>query len=650
VAALGRLLDDAPEDPFAVEVVSVASRGMERWLSQQLSGVLGARADRADGICANIQFPSPARLIGDSVATATGLDPASDPWLPERLVWPLLELTTESLSEPWLAPLASYLGADRDPPDPVRAGRRLTILRRLASHLYRYALHRPDMLAAWRDGRDEDGTGAGLAAPARWQAELWRRLTRRIPVPDPATRMAAACRIIESEPGRLELAPRLSAFGLTRLAAGSLQVLRALSVSRDVHLFLLHPSPALWEEVQRHAPGPPGRGGIQQASLRSADDSGRLVRHRLLASWGRDAREMQIVLRAQAPAACDHHHSPAAVAGATLLSHIQDDVRANRPAPGAPLPDRPDRRLVLDPADRSVQLHACHGHARQVEVVREAILHALADDPTLEPRDVIVMCPDIEGFAPLIQATFGTPEVIAQETEDSSARAADGRPNAPAPIDLRVRLADRSLRQTNPLLGLVAALLDLADRRVTASEVLDLAGRGPVRRRFGLDDDDLQRLAGWVAQAGVRWGLDAAHRRPYRLENLESGTWRAGLDRILLGVTMTEDGDRLFADVLPLDDVDSRGIELAGRLAELVERLGGALSEFRRQPLDGWARAIAQATDALGACAPRDRWQRSELARLLDAARPSCRSSRCVLCSPTAWPAGPPGRTSAPAI
>jgi exodeoxyribonuclease V gamma subunit len=31
-----------------------------------------------------------------------------------------------------------------------------------------------------------------------------------------------------------------------------------------------------------------------------------------------------------------------------------------------------------------------------------------------------------------------------------------------APADLRVRLADRSLRQTNPVLGVVAQLLDLA--------------------------------------------------------------------------------------------------------------------------------------------------------------------------------------------
>ena len=52
-------------------------------------------------------------------------------------------------------------------------------------------------------------------------------------------------------------------------------------------------------------------------------------------------------------------------------------------------------------------MHACHGRQRQVEVLREVLLGLLEDDPTLEPRDIIVMCPDIEAYAPLISASFG---------------------------------------------------------------------------------------------------------------------------------------------------------------------------------------------------------------------------------------------------
>src|SRR6201999_4261699 len=126
-------------------------------------------------------------------------------------------------------------------------------------------------------------------------------------------------------------------------------------------------------------------------------------------------------------------------ASATLLQRIQADVRGDRvPEPSADVA-----------ADPSLQIHACHGAHRQVEVLRDAVLHALEDDPTLEPRDVIVMCPDIETFAPLIQATFGAGEP-------------DGDASPGLTGELRVRLADRALRETNPVLGVVARLLELA--------------------------------------------------------------------------------------------------------------------------------------------------------------------------------------------
>ena len=314
---------------------------------------------------------------------------------------------------------------------------------------------------------------------------------------------------------------------------------------------------------------------------------------------------MQLVLTAGVPGLPDTHHA-SPPAPDTLLGLIQQGVREDRAAPGAPLPQAADKRPVLAADDRSIEVHSCHGRARQVEVIHDAILHALAEDPALEPRDVIVMCPDIETFAPLIQATFGSGDTApAGETAPAAATAVAGGPDEDADgsaVDLRVRLADRSLRQTNPVLSVVAQLLELAEQRLTASQLLDLADRGPVRRRFRLDDDDITRLADWISQAGIRWGLDGPHRAPYKLDTVDSGTWQTGLERLLLGVTMTEDGQRLFAGVLPLDDVDSRSIDLAGRFTELVTRVGEAVRALStRQTLADWAEALAQAADALTA-------------------------------------------------
>ena len=588
IDALRGVLATPLADPFAPEVVAVPTRGMERWLTQRLSARLGASAGRGDGVCANVAFPSPRRLVTDAVAVASGVDPDADPGLPERAVWPLLEVVDGSLDEPWLRVLAAHLGAGTDD---LRRARRFSTVRHLADLFDRYALHRPAMVRAW----------AGGEAAELWQAELWRRLRSRIASPGPAERVEAACARVRAEPELLDLPQRLSLFGLTRLPAGHLDVLRAIAAGRDVHLFLLHPSPALWERIA----------GVAPVVERRGDPTAELPRNRLLASWGQDAREMQLVLGHAEHA--DHHH-PVAQDSDALLGRIQRDVRRDQAPPGLPL-EGADGRALLDEGDRSVQVHACHGRSRQVEVVRDAILHLLAEDPTLEPRDVIVMCPDIETFAPLIHATFGAGEISDDEDDDEL----DALPHDARPPDLRVRLADRSLRQTNPVLGVVATVIDLAEQRLTASQVLDLADRAPVRRRFGLDDDDLVRIDDWVAASGIRWGLDAAHRAPFKLDALEAGTWRAGLDRVLVGVTMTEDEQRLYAGVLPLDDVDSGAIDLAGRLAELVDRLGAAVDALTwPKTIGAWATAISGAADALTQAAPREAWQRAELQRILD--------------------------------
>jgi exodeoxyribonuclease V gamma subunit len=597
VEALGDLLVEPGGDPMVAEVVSVPTRGIERWLSQRLSGRLGASPGRADGVCANVDFPFPGALVARALGAAAGHEGEADPWRPERSVWPLLELVDECAQEPWLRPFTAHVQES----GPEQGTRRFAAVRHVADLYDRYGVHRPELLRAWARGDT-----AGVAADGRWQAELWRRLRDRIGTPSPAERLSDACAALADDPEMVDLPSRISLFGLTSLPASYLDVLGALAAARDVHLFLLHPSPVLWDRL---AAGPARRG-----LARRDDASAELGGNRLLASWGRDAREMQLVLSATGDIDVDEHR-PAPAPPPTLLGRIQADVRADRQPPGPPsgAGDGADLRPLLDPDDRSLQVHACHGRGRQVEVLRDAILHLLEDDAALEPRDVIVMCPDIETFAPLIHATFGGASPAPEDEEDEDADAPRG------PADLRVRLADRSLRQTNPVLGVVSLLLELAGSRVTASEVLDLAGRDPVRRRFGFDDDDLRRLEEWVVGSGIRWGLDAEHRRTFGLNGLGANTWQAGLDRTLLGAAMTGNRPRLYGDVLPLDDVDSGDIELAGRLAELLARLGAALHALSgSRPVADWASAIADAAVRLTATADGDAWQAAQLRRMLD--------------------------------
>jgi exodeoxyribonuclease V gamma subunit len=601
--ALTEILLEPLSDPFAAEVVAVPTRGMERWLTQRMSTRLGASVGRADGVCANVAYPFPRTLVGNALAAATGIDPDDDPWAPERLVWPLLRVVDRDLDEPWLTSLQTHLCGAQSGEQEVR---RFATVRHLADLYVGYGVRRPEMIGAWVIGEDTDGAGRALAADGVWQAELWRRLRTAIGRPSPAERLGPACARLTSEPGIVELPDRISLFCLTRLPGSYLRVLDALAQARDVHLFVLHPSPALWARLAERS---------DPIVRRRVDPTAVVPTNRLLASWGQDARELQLVLAANGSHA-DHHHAIVAQRK-TLLQRIQAGVRIDTAPPGPPLPSHKDARALLSTDDDSLQIHACHGRSRQVEVLRDAILHLLERDPTLEPRDVIVMCPDIETVAPLIQAAFGAGRALDDGTDDDEdGDATSERRRLP---DLRVRLADRSLRQTNPVLGVASLLLELADDRITASQLLDLADREPVRRRFRFDDDDVSRMEEWVVDSGIRWGLDERHRAPFKLDVVPSNTWRAGLDRILLGVVMTEEARSLVGGVLPLDDVESGAIELAGRMAEFVARVQESVDGLgHAQTVDAWVAAIAAAADALTATPERESWQRAELGRILD--------------------------------
>jgi exodeoxyribonuclease V gamma subunit len=592
VDMLGDLLVVPVADVMAPEVVAVPTRGIERWLTQQLSTRLGASPGRSDGVCANVEFPFPGTLVGNAIAAGSGIDPQTDPWATDRSVWPLLRVVEQSIDEPWLSTFSAHLRNSA----PAGEERRFASVRHVADLFDRYSVHRPQMIRQWAAGTD-----GGVGSDGGWQPPLWRELRLSIGTPSPAERLPDACASLRRGAEVQGLPERLSLFGLTSLPTSYVEVLDALSYERDVHLFLLHPSAELWERVSVLS-GSPKRG-----TRRRDDPSTGATKNPLLASWGRDSREMQLVLLSEAGGQWSEDHRGVTDDPASVLERVQADVRADRAPGGAPFTGGDDCRPLLAPGDLSIQVHACHGRARQVEVLRHAILHLFEDNPDLEPRDVLVMCPDIETYAPLIHAAF-----------DSYADEHEGDATGAAPPDLRVRLADRAIRQVNPLFGVVSRLLDMAGGRVSATEVLDLAGWPPVRRHFGFDDDDLGRLEDWVVASGIRWGLDSAHRSPFQLGGLDSNTWQAGLRRILLGVAMAEERQRLFGGVLPLDDVPSTDIELAGTLAELVCRIEESIDALSGQrTISEWAGSIAASVDALASVGPGDEWQSAQLARLL---------------------------------
>ncbi len=552
----------AEGDPMRAEVIMVQNAGMATWLARNL-------ADRF-GVCAGVEFLFPRRVIQRAFAAALG----EDAWQihafdQERLVWRILARLPELLERPAFARLASYLR--RDPGD----RKRVQLAQRIAAVFDQYALYRPELVLAWDRGADDD-----------WQAQLWREVGRD---QEPIHVAALMARFIAATEGlaRLDgLPPRLCCFGISSLPPLYLQILERLGQFIPVHFFLLQPTAEFFGDIR-------SRAEIDRALTRRRDhteDSLLLQEgHPLLASMGRMGRDFQqLLLESTQFQDQSDFREPTAP---SMLAHLQRDMLAlvHRGQAGAP-------PLPLAADDDTVAVHACHGPMREVEILRDQLMGLLERDPTLLPEDIVVMMPDVETYAPLIEATFSS----------------EGRRH------LAFAIADRRFRGASPAIDAFFRILDLAGSRAGHAEILDLLALPPIQERFGIEAGELETLADWVASSGIRWGIDAEHRAGFDQPHSDQNTWRFGFRRLLLGYALPAE-DALFQGVLPRDQVEGLEARLLGRFAHFANLLFAGLERLeQRRTVVEWQVLLLELLASMVTAKGESEWQHQQVRLALD--------------------------------
>jgi len=574
-----------PLSPLETETVLVQSNGVAQWLKLALA------ADPADGGCgiaAAMDFSLPSRFVWDVYRAVLGREavPETSPFDKTRLTWRLMRLLPEVVVDPVYVPLKRYLEDD-----PLRR-KRFQLAERLADLFDQYQVYRADWLAAWAAGTDAlpDAVGARhkpLPDDQRWQAALWRKLVEDVArglAPDvtgartrPRQHAGRAAvhdaflkraRALEGKARPAALPRRVLVFGIASLPLQTLEVLARIAQWSQVIVCVHNPCRHYWADIvsgqellRRHQSRHPRKAG--QPETLGPDDL-HLHAHPLLAAWGKLGRDYI--------AALDHYDDTAqrdAAArqlraidkpidlfidadGTSLLQQIQQDILDLRPMAEI----RAEHREVDPSTDTSLRFHVAHGPQREVEILHDQLLAAFSADPALKPRDVIVMVPDIETYAPHVEAVFGLPH-------------SDNWRFIP------FSLADRTPRQFDPLVHALELLLDLPQSRVAASDVLDLLQVPALRTRFGIGEDDLPLLHRWIREAGIRWGLNGEHRGTLGLPR-ETGpvanTWLFGLRRMLLGYAAGQDGPA-WRDIEPYGEIGGLEAAAVGPLATLLERL-----------------------------------------------------------------------------
>lgn len=522
-----RLAHDPHAHPLALDTVIVPNRGIARWLQLQLAA--------SNGIAANIDMPLPARFIWDLVPACLADDPETlnaRAFGRESMSWHLYAVLPEVAKT--VPEVAAYLAGK------PAAVQRLQLGRQLGDVFDQYLIYRPTMLAEWEAGRGESGS------PDRWQAAVWRALLARL---GGDHRAALLQRFVDAvaDPAKIpehKLPGTVYCFGLDQLPPEYLKFFYALGQRCDLHFLLPNPCDGYWGDIETR------RISLTAQPTAEAPDNdvpGIEDDHPLLASLGRSARDFVRLLYSNELSAIQEPDLGQPMAyepptGDTLLARVQADlIRMQAPATNVELAD----------SDASIQIHACHGPLREVQVLQDQLLDLLANGQADSPRDIVVMMPDVTAYAPLIHSVFG---------------GASGNRRLPYSV------SDAPRNKTHPIVLTVQRLLDLPLTRWTASEVLELAEVPAIMRRFGLDAAAIDNLRDWTQDAGVRWGLDADTRAEFGAGEFVANTWRFGLDRMLLGIAHDDD-EALIDGVAPWTDLEGGATAALGQLWFLLDRL-----------------------------------------------------------------------------
>ena len=557
-----------PLPPLQPEVFLVQSNGMKHWLELALAN------ESALGICAATRMDLPSAFIWQMYRCVLGANavPLHMPFDKSALVWRLLRLLPQLTAQnPVYQPLAAYLASDSD-------GRKLyQLAQQVADVLDGYQSYRADWLTDWALGRDVLRAQAGVATPVPedqvWQAHLWRALQNNVSEnlvkPQAQTSRAAvhaqfmqALQTLPDSARPAGLPQRIVVFGISALPMQAVEALAALGRFCQVLMVVQNPCRHYWGHVvegraalhrhtrQKSKTGEP----VQTLGCDLADLHAQA--HPLLASWGKQGRDYLHLLDGydqpetytQVLRKIEVFEVPQAAAGQSLnqLQQLQADILDLEPLPAQP---------QSEPTNcGAITLVTTHSAQREVEVLHDQILAWLDAEPELHPRDVMVMVPDMAQFAPHIQAVFG--------------RFASGSVR-----HIPYSVADTSSRD-RPLVQALELLLDLPTSRITLADWLSLLEVTAVQNRFGLKPTDVQVLQNWLTRAGVRWGLDAAHRQSWGVPQMagsDQNTWAFGLRRLLMGYATSQ--GPAWQGIEPLPEVGGLSAQLLGSLAQWVDAM-----------------------------------------------------------------------------
>lgn len=519
------------DSPFTRQTVVVQTAGMGRWLSLRL-------AER-NKICAGVEFLYPnaviERLFGLVLPEAPGKGPVDQAVLVWRVMELLPRLCRDAVTAEAFAPVRGYLADD------AQGVKLYQLAVKIVDLFDQYQIYRTDMILAWDSGRDWFAARPAYGERHAWQQILWQRLEMA------ASRARSYQTFMQTlaalDPaGKKNLPCRLTLFGVSVIPPFHLDILIAAARHIPIDFYILQPCREYWgfirssKEIRK----------VERASGGTARELLLAEVNPLLASQGilgRDFLNMMLELDDEGYLAEEYFDEQSADC---LLHRVQRDLLDL-------VNPEEDEPVDWDPADRSIQFHSCHSPLREVEVLYDQLLRMMQENSELVPSDILVMVPDLPGYAPFIRVVFENPY--------------SGTTKLPFSI------ADLPSPGQQVMMDAFLHVLGLLRGRFKASEVLGLLDNQAVAARFGLTEDEREVLRQWVDEGGIRWGIDGDMLAQEGLPVHDQVSWKAGRERLLFGYAMAGEQGRSVAAVFPYADFDEDFSPLLGRFLDYYDTL-----------------------------------------------------------------------------
>lgn len=520
LAELGSRLSTPLSDTFAEEIIVTSSADAANYLKRELPRWLGSTGFD-NGIAANISFIYPREIINTQLGKAVGGD--NPIWDAVKLTWVIAQ-TAESNNIKEKIP--NFAAAP------------LAVSRRIADLFDRYASHRPEMLAKWRDGNAYEVRGDNSQD---WQVDLYRSVNTAVESLGFGKRAIGDLKAFEKTLGAMvsggQIPERLSIFGIDTLSRAAREILSSLSTVCAVTVYFVYAPGSKW---------PRKVDSLTPRSARPQFD----ITHPLSSRWAAQTIEGAALL----PSGHIGHVS-AVPRTNSLLHRLQESIISDD---GSAIGSLKHDGAFFN-GDGSIQIHQCFGLARQAEALRDALLHILNNDHSVRLRDIAIVCPDIETAAPILNA------VLSPES------------NSDQPLPkLQINILHSSAKTSDPLAEAFFAIIDIVSGRCSAAKLLDALSLEPIRQKFGFDADELIVLGTWIDQLAVKFGLNAAHRSFWNVpDSIRTGTWEAAVQRLMVGIAVPAEHEIIGpGNIVPFDGISGSEFETAGKLAEILKRLG----------------------------------------------------------------------------